>query len=554
MKKIINFSCFTCLIVGVFFLFVANPSLAANYCVTNETDLKAALNEAKVNGSDDVIKIQQGTYYGNFVYASTESFGVTIEGGYSALCATRVVDPDNTVLDGGQNGFVLALSAPDVAADFEVDGLTLQNGNFTGNSGGLAIINKLGNVTISNNYIDKNISYGGAVYVNGSDVLIIVKNKIAKNENGGIYILNCNTVKLVENVVSQNTLSGGVTIESTRDIVEIERNVVTNNSTVYSGNAGVMIHGAKTAYVKDNIFEGNHSDRLGGGLHIVNISSSVNVYSNIIRKNSSSDMGGGTWIGGRSEINLINNLITENYITSSVHGGGGLWIDSGFTNANIINNTISLNSSKNEGGGIRLGANNNSDTINFYNNIVINNEALKGKDIYLENDANNDFFPSIVNLFNNDFDQSAEGTYIQIPFPIDASNLNNEDPLFIDPDNGDFHLNENSPCIDVGSNYISNEIRDAEGNRRFMDGDQNGSVVVDIGSYEFGNSNQCTSHFDQDGDVDGSDLASFAAELNQGECDPENQCEGDYNADGLVDFGDLNVFRTYFGQLECLLP
>jgi hypothetical protein len=103
--------------------------MATTYCVSNEANLIAALNEAKVNGADDVIKIQQGTYFGNFVYASTESFGLSIEGGYTALCAGRVVDPTNTVLDGGQNGVVLALSAPDVAADFEVDGLTLQNGN-----------------------------------------------------------------------------------------------------------------------------------------------------------------------------------------------------------------------------------------------------------------------------------------------------------------------------------------------------------------------------------------------------------------------------------------
>jgi hypothetical protein len=55
--------------------------MATIYCVADETELIDALDDAKDNGDDDVIKIQQGTYYGNFVYASTESFGVTIEGG-----------------------------------------------------------------------------------------------------------------------------------------------------------------------------------------------------------------------------------------------------------------------------------------------------------------------------------------------------------------------------------------------------------------------------------------------------------------------------------------
>ena len=68
------------------------------------------------NSQDDSIKIQQGTYNENFVYASTESFGVTFEGGFIIGCGSRVVDPANTVLDGGEAGVVLALSAPDVAA------------------------------------------------------------------------------------------------------------------------------------------------------------------------------------------------------------------------------------------------------------------------------------------------------------------------------------------------------------------------------------------------------------------------------------------------------
>ena len=93
MKKIkftIVFNCLTCLMVCIFLLFVTSQSLATTYCVTNATDLTTALNNAKNNGSDDTIKIQQGTYNGNFIYASTEPYGVTIEGGYSdALCTVR---------------------------------------------------------------------------------------------------------------------------------------------------------------------------------------------------------------------------------------------------------------------------------------------------------------------------------------------------------------------------------------------------------------------------------------------------------------------------------
>jgi len=63
------------------------------HCVSTEAELLTALTISTVNSTDDIITIQQGTYNGNFVYASTEPYGVTIEGGYTVGCASRVVDP-----------------------------------------------------------------------------------------------------------------------------------------------------------------------------------------------------------------------------------------------------------------------------------------------------------------------------------------------------------------------------------------------------------------------------------------------------------------------------
>ena len=122
--------------------------MANTFCVANETELIAALDDAEDNGADDVIKIQikQDPYYGNFVYASTESFGVTIEGGYTALCASRVVDPTNTILDGGGAGRVLTLNSEE-APTFVVEGITLQYG-YARKGGGISIENS--SLTIRN--------------------------------------------------------------------------------------------------------------------------------------------------------------------------------------------------------------------------------------------------------------------------------------------------------------------------------------------------------------------------------------------------------------------
>ena len=245
-------------------LFLVGAAQAATFCVSDAAGLHNALSQAASDGEDDIIQIMQGTYVGNFIYASTEAFGVTIEGGYTVGCASREVDPANTVLDGNATGNVLVSSCPDHAAEFVVDGVTLQDRNASNEGGGL----------------------------------------FAKTDNGGIT--------------------------------------------------------------------------------------------------------------------LTNNTITEN--------------------------------SAGEGGGVHVYLYNNSDTANIYNNIIYNNTASDGNDLYIENDYNDDFVPSIVNLYNNDFDQSASGTYIQIPFPIDPSNLDNLDPLFVGATSGDYHLIGSSPCIDAGDN------------------------------------------------------------------------------------------------------
>jgi len=101
---------------------------SANFCVSNATELQSDLTTAASNNQDDVIQIVQGAYVGNFVYASTEAFGLTIEGGYTEGCMSRVVDPTNTVFDANETGSVLVFSTPGTNVNIVVDGFTLQNG------------------------------------------------------------------------------------------------------------------------------------------------------------------------------------------------------------------------------------------------------------------------------------------------------------------------------------------------------------------------------------------------------------------------------------------
>ena len=61
----------------------------------------------------------------------------------------------------------------------------------------------------------------------------------------------------------------------------------------------------------------------------------------------------------------------------------------------------------------------------------------------------------------------------------------------------------------------------------------------------------CEGDFDDDGDVDGSDLALFAADFGRTDCATGPLCEGDFDNDGDVDGSDLALFAADFGRTDC---
>ena len=57
---------------------------------------------------------------------------------------------------------------------------------------------------------------------------------------------------------------------------------------------------------------------------------------------------------------------------------------------------------------------------------------------------------------------------------------------FNDPMLGDYHLQQGSPSIDAGDNQALILLdKDLDGGLRVLDGDGNGSAIVDMGGYEF---------------------------------------------------------------------
>lgn len=110
-------------------LFAFASAHALSFCASNADLLSAALNLGSAQTSPYTIMIVQGTYLMDDASAPNMSAPTTLLGGYTANCASRVVDPANTIIDigaGNTLNLVNLEAAPE--AQINVDGLTFQHG------------------------------------------------------------------------------------------------------------------------------------------------------------------------------------------------------------------------------------------------------------------------------------------------------------------------------------------------------------------------------------------------------------------------------------------
>ncbi|MFT5748730.1 MAG: hypothetical protein ACI920_004127, partial [Saprospiraceae bacterium] len=293
-----------------------------------------------------------------------------------------------------------------------------------------------------------------------------------------------------------------------------------------SSNLGGAAHCGFTAIAnfENCTFEANNAAS-GGGLSAQNDSTEIHVVNSIFISNGATNSGGGIF-AGTTESSSIVSVDGCEFQANSANFGAGIFLsengDDDISMLELHNSLFIFNVADSQAGAVNLNdANGNISNCVFTNNIAvdpgvggaISTNASSTNDVtisilnstfsdnsgafaagisqWMENDSGS----LVMTLQNNIFQNAGENYVIENGMPTVISNGGNldesggmiveltqpsdifgEDPEFFDASNFDYHLTEDSPCIDAGVTDGA-PTTDIEGNMR--DG------MVDIGAYEF---------------------------------------------------------------------
>jgi parallel beta-helix repeat protein len=216
----------------------------------------------------------------------------------------------------------------------------------------------------------------------------------------------------------------------------IEDNLIINGlTTSWGGYGGGIYLGSSSNYSKviNNVIRDNWAWATGGGIEIR--ADEVVIERNVI-SNNQSDWAGGIYVSG-SSIVIKKNIIDHNY--ADFRHGGGIYVYRSASATIIENNTVVSNIAISWGLGGAMYID-EVDEITIRNNIIANN---------LNNSTGGIHFvscPVTLTFTYNDVYNNQGSNYFGCPGDGNIS----EDPLFVDPENQDYHLQLGSPAIDAG--------------------------------------------------------------------------------------------------------
>jgi parallel beta-helix repeat protein len=316
--------------------------------------------------------------------------------------------------------------------------------------GGIACYD-FGNPLIENNLIQGNsaVHDGGGIHCWVS-APTITNNLIQGNKGNGIYCYMYSSPVISNNIIMANTNDAGGGIAcSDNSSPSIINNLIAFNRAEAGG--GINSYGSGCNPQIYNNMIANNIARFNGGGIICGYYNSPPISGNFIVGNSSKIHGGGIACWDYASVAITNNMIVSNSADST---GGAIYISR--SDPVLINNTIAENNAGVQGGGIKC----------IYwadptisNTIIWGNNAPAGPEIALGSVV----VPSRPTIRYSDLRGGRSDVYAEEGCSLDwGDGMIASNPLFIDPDNEDYHLMFDSPCIDAGTNEGIDEDYDGD--------------------------------------------------------------------------------------------
>jgi hypothetical protein len=400
------------------------PALATEYFVPDDPGCDTVQNCIGQASNTDIVTVKPGTYPENIDFLG------------KAITVRSQDGPEVTILDGAQPGFVVTFENGE-GNDSVLEGFTIRSAQVTPSDG----------------------VPGGGILCSGASPTIR-GNEITQLEGNGEPSFTDVTV-------------AGVSCQSASPIIENNR-IVDNVAGSFEWSGTVARCYGVLCQEGSPIIRGNEIARnlaysvcepQGVGIYIENsLSSNIIISGNTITGHLSGSsglecgsLGAGIYAVSLDGIRIENNIVAQNWGSGAGLAGGGILILSG-QQVNILHNTIVENGAwglwpVSAGIGVFCDG---SGTSVFENNIVAYNFetglCITGSG-------------SLLIDFNDVW-----GNKDRQGFPSDyacndpGANDFSVDPLFVDPEAGDYHLQELSFCLDSGTDVGVTE--DIEGNPR----------------------------------------------------------------------------------------
>jgi len=408
----------------------------------------ATIQEAIDAAVDGVtVLVASGTYPG-YIYFNGKKITVRSESGPNVTTIDGRVD-----FYGNETEESLLEGFTTWGSDIQASSPTIKNcklkGEGTASTGGHGSIYSGSSPT----FIDCQIYDGQAGVGGGYDVrdssATFIDCDFFENEassNGGALYINNSSVTLENCSFSQNSArdewgGGGAIFVTGVSILNINDCEFSKNS---AAAGGAILNGYEdTIVIVNSNFEKNSAHKWGGAI-FTNASASFTIENCIFTENNANWHGGAIHINWESSPTITNSIFYQNKAGSG-GGGGAIWIQPGCF-PYITNCTFSRNSAEWKGGAILIG----TDSIPTITNCIFwEDNAPQG--------------PEIIKSHDDVPDPEVNYCDIQGGYP-GTGNIN-ADPLFVDPVNGDLHIQPGSPCIDKGSSEGAPNV-DFEGDIR----------------------------------------------------------------------------------------